>query len=135
MSVLVCPRCDRKMGRDHRCSRITRRHLFFGLLGGAVAAVMKPAAAHFETVTFCPSPWGFKPRDDTALLQGIIDEATVTGKPLRLVGHKYYISKTITFHRLPAGSDIEDCFFQMTRPGVTLFEFAEGARVEGKGAP
>jgi hypothetical protein len=35
--VLVCPHCKKRMGRDHRCTKISRRHFFFGLLGGLVS--------------------------------------------------------------------------------------------------
>ena len=65
--MIVCPRCKRRMGRDHRCSRMMRRHFFFGLLGGmvAVAAKLKPTipqmlamkiSGTFNTRTVSTSP-------------------------------------------------------------------------------
>ena len=53
MSMIICPNCKRKMGRDHRCSRITRRHFFYGLLGGAVAVaatVTKPVGPQYKAM-------------------------------------------------------------------------------------
>ena len=41
-SEILCPRCERAMEADHECRKgVSRRH-FFGMLGGAAAAVALP---------------------------------------------------------------------------------------------
>lgn len=54
--MLICPRCEKRMGRDHHCSLLTRRHFFFGLLAGAAVALMPSAPSIAETQRFWLAP-------------------------------------------------------------------------------
>lgn len=64
--MLVCPRCEKKMGRDHHCSLPTRRYFLFGALA-ATAVAVKTALSPPNPLEICY----WVPKDPSRLVDSI----------------------------------------------------------------